>query len=446
VNLLEFVAIAGFKPLSTCRLVLALALLAATCAAAGASPIAPPAEMVLIPGGRFTMGSSASETSREGVPKEYAIWERPRHEVAIASFLLARDDVTRGEFARFVAETGYVASGGCNVWDGFRWTHVDVASWKSPGFNQTDRDPVVCVNQNDVAAYIGWHSRKMGRSYRLPSEAEWEYAARAGSSTSRYWGDDAAQQCSYANASSLTYGKMFPKEPDVNRACADRFVFTSPVESFRPNGWYLYDMLGDVWQWTADCGHVNYNGAPSDGSPWTTGKCRWRIYRGAGWYDGPWLVRSAMRNMGRLGGRYNGVGFRLAATLTPPERRTSPASVSLLEADRALARSSHARGFVAAYSGAMAPDARKLDAGVPTAIGRSAVLAEMATYPRDLKLDWTPAEAVVAASGDLGYTWGYWFSTSHDRSGKLVRQHGKYLDVWRRQTDGTWRWIADIGN
>jgi ketosteroid isomerase-like protein len=239
---------------------------------------------------------------------------------------------------------------------------------------------------------------------------------------------------------------MFPKEPEVNRACADGYVFTSPVESFRPNAWGLYDMLGDVWQWTADCLHQNYIGAPSDGSVWTTGSCRWRIYRGASWYDGPWLVRSAMRNGGRLDGRYNGVGFRLAATLTPSERRVSTASDSLLQADRALARESHEHGFVAVYSKAMEPDARKLDGGVPTAIGGKAVLAEMATYPADLKIDWTPQEAVVAASGDLGYTWGYWFATSHDKSGKLVRQHGKYLDVWRRQADGTWRWIADIGN
>jgi ketosteroid isomerase-like protein len=120
-------------------------------------------------------------------------------------------------------------------------------------------------------------------------------------------------------------------------------------------------------------------------------------------------------------------------------------SESLLNADRALAAQSHSIGFVAAYSKAMAPDARKLDGGAPPAIGREAILALLARYPADLSLDWIPEEAVVAASGDLGFTWGHFVATSHDSTGKLVTEHGKYLDVWHRQSDGSWRWIADIG-
>jgi ketosteroid isomerase-like protein len=122
------------------------------------------------------------------------------------------------------------------------------------------------------------------------------------------------------------------------------------------------------------------------------------------------------------------------------------ASDSLLNADRALAAQSHAIGFVAAYSKAMAPDARKLDSGARTFIGRDAILAQMAKYPPDLALDWTPEEAVVAESGELGFTWGYYVATFHDSQGKVVTEHGKYLDVWRRQSDGAWRWIADMGN
>jgi ketosteroid isomerase-like protein len=117
----------------------------------------------------------------------------------------------------------------------------------------------------------------------------------------------------------------------------------------------------------------------------------------------------------------------------------------LLDADRALSAQSHSIGFVAAYSKAMAPDARKLDDGAPPAIGRDAILALMTRYPADLSLDWIPEEAVVSASGDLGFTWGHFTATSHDGTGKLVTAHGKYLDVWRRQNDGSWRWIADIG-
>jgi ketosteroid isomerase-like protein len=118
---------------------------------------------------------------------------------------------------------------------------------------------------------------------------------------------------------------------------------------------------------------------------------------------------------------------------------------SLLNADRVLAARSHAIGFVAAYSEAMAPDARKLDAGVPTAKGRDSILSLMAKYPAGLQVDWNPEEAVVSSGGDFGYTWGRFIATSHDDKGKLVSEYGRYLDVWRRQSDGRWLWIADIG-
>ena len=119
---------------------------------------------------------------------------------------------------------------------------------------------------------------------------------------------------------------------------------------------------------------------------------------------------------------------------------------SLLNADRALAALSHRIGFVAAYETAMAPDARKLDGGSFTIVGRRAILAQMARYGKDLKIEWTPREAVVAKGGDLGYTWGYFTASFHDRKGKLVTSYGKYLDVWRRQANGAWQWIADISN
>jgi len=128
-----------------------------------------------------------------------------------------------------------------------------------------------------------------------------------------------------------------------------------------------------------------------------------------------------------------------------PVALASEAADSLLNADRALAAQSHKIGFVAAFAKAMAPDARKLDGDAPTAIGRDAILALMAKYPADLTIDWTPQEAVVADSGELGFTWGRFTATHHDKDGKLVTEHGKYLDVWRRQGDGNWRWIADIG-
>jgi formylglycine-generating enzyme required for sulfatase activity len=328
-------------------------------------------DMIVIPAGHFTMGSDAAETAHNEAMKELAQHEQPRHEVTVASFLLAKFDVTRGEYAEFVVQTGY-ASAGCNIWNGLKWSAVSTASWKNPGFEQTDRDPVVCVNAADIDAYIHWYSAKTGKAYRLPSEAEWEYAARAGSTSTRFWGDDLAQQCTYANGSAQSYSKAFPQEPDVNHLCSDGYVYTSPVGTYQPNPWGLYDMVGDAWQWTADCWNKSYAGAPADGTAWKTGNCAVRPYRGGSWYDGPWQLRSSMRNSDKIDGRYNGVGFRLAssidATATP-----RPAD-SLLDADRALATQSHAIGFVAAYSKAMAPDARKLDAGAPKLIGAAAIL------------------------------------------------------------------------
>ena len=114
--------------------------------------------------------------------------------------------------------------------------------------------------------------------------------------------------------------------------------------------------------------------------------------------------------------------------------------------NRALAAESHAIGFKAAYAKAMAPGARKLDGGQQPAIGRDSILALMARYPAGLSIDWTPEEAVVAESGELGFTWGRYVASVRDSNGKLVVQYGKYLDVWKRQGDGVWRWIADIGN
>jgi ketosteroid isomerase-like protein len=134
------------------------------------------------------------------------------------------------------------------------------------------------------------------------------------------------------------------------------------------------------------------------------------------------------------------------AAASAPVAPTSKAAESLLNADRSLAAESHAIGFKAAYAKAMAPDARKLDGGQQPAIGRDSILALMARYPAGLSIDWTPEEAVVAESGELGFTWGRYVASIHDSNGKLVVQHGKYLDVWKRQSAGVWRWIADIGN
>ena len=280
-------------------------------------------EMVVIPAGNFTMGSAAAETTRVGVPDPVSTRERPQHAVSITrSFALGKYHVTRGEFAAFVGETGYDPTG-CYTFDGSNWNQEPSKNSRSPGFTQTDRDPVVCVSDVDAQHYISWLNGKVrGRvsvsaggdgPYRLPSEAEWEYAARAGTTTARFWGDDEAQQCVYANGADLTAKGTFTGW--TMAGCSDGYVYTSPVGSFRPNPFGLYDMLGNAWEWTADCWNDTYGGAPNDGSVWTTGDCVKLVARGGSWSSDPRLLRSADRFRGVAESRYLDAGFRLARTL-----------------------------------------------------------------------------------------------------------------------------------
>jgi len=171
------------------------------------------------------------------------------------------------------------------------------------------------VNYEDAKAYTAWLSRKTGHSYSLPSEAEWEYAARAGTTTARYWGASADDACGYANVRDRT-SKRVNKFNWPSHDCDDGYVQIAPVGSFVANGFGLHDMLGNVWEGTADCWHGSYAGAPPDTNVWKSGDCRRGILRGGSWFDGPWEVRSADRY--RLGIRnqdYYFVGFRIARTL-----------------------------------------------------------------------------------------------------------------------------------
>ena len=252
-------------------------------------------EMVVIPAGGFLMGSPASEQERYDS-------EGPQHAVSLRWFALGRHDVTVDEFAAFVRETGY-EPGECN------WPRG--STWQSAGF--APADPVVCVNWHDAKAYVAWLNRKVrGQSpastgtdgpYRLPSEAEWEYAARAGTTTARWWGD----QIGAGHANCNGCGSAWD-----NRQL-------STVESFPPNPFGLYDMLGNVWQWTEDCWNESYVDAPGDGSPWLSGDCGKRVLRGGSWSNLPRFVRSAARNRDAAANRNFDyayyVGFRVAMTL-----------------------------------------------------------------------------------------------------------------------------------
>ncbi len=273
-------------------------------------------KMVVIPAGTFLMGSTLAETAREQVPDKIAKSERPQHQVSIKqSFALGQYAVTRGEFAAFVRNTGHDPSG-CYVEKDGNVVVDEKWNWRNPGFEQTDQHPVVCVSHDDAQLYIEWLRRKMGKSYRLPSEAEWEYAARAGTITARYWGDSRDGACNFANVADLTGAEALGwKRDSSDFQCRDGYVYTAPVGLLRPNEFDLYDMLGNVQQWTGDCWHETYTDAPADGSAWTTGNCERPVVRGGAWNSNPRNVRAARRNGYTPNYRFSVIGFRVARTL-----------------------------------------------------------------------------------------------------------------------------------
>jgi formylglycine-generating enzyme required for sulfatase activity len=227
--------------------------------------------MVVVPAGSFLMGSPEDEAARSDN-------EGPQHRVTIAEpFAIGVYEVTFDEWDACVAD------GGCN---GYR---PDDADWGR------GRRPVIYVSWDDAQAYVDWLSNRTREEYRLPSEAEWEYAARAGTTT-RYWSGDEVVAV-YANF-----------DRNVGR--------TIEVGSLaRPNAFGLHDVHGNVWEWIEDCWNGSYVGAPANGSAWTSGNCDWRVLRGGSWLVNPWLLRSAYRDWFVPVVRFNFTGFRVARTL-----------------------------------------------------------------------------------------------------------------------------------
>jgi len=259
-------------------------------------------EVVVIPPGSFLMGSTAEERTREGVPEIFGNREMPQHKVTIArSFALSRDEITLAEYATFSDDTHRPVEPNCAVFDREKdnWA-LQTGSWRDPGFKQAANEPVTCMSYNDAKAYAAWLSKKTGKHYRLASEAEWEYAARGGTATARYWGDSARTVCENANVmNSATLTDIgWPESWQDKLICAGRHAWTMPVGSFEANPFGLHDMMGGVWEWVADCMHPTYVGAPTDGSAWTEPGCDKFLVRGGAFHSEFWLVRSATRGAG----------------------------------------------------------------------------------------------------------------------------------------------------
>ena len=263
-------------------------------------------DMIGIPAGRFVMGSPAREPGRFDA-------EGPQHIVAIKAFALAARDVTSEEYLNFLRTTAYEPEP-CNKLLNMRWRVPNKGVAYPPYDEEPARWPASCISWKDAHAYIDWLNQKARAArpalaarrsgpYRLPSEAEWEYAARAGTTTARWWGDEIGSGNANCNGCGSAYD----------------FRALANADSFKPNPFGLYGTLGNVWQWTEDCWHKGYIGAPADGRPWTEKDCARHALRGGSWDNVPVFVRSAARvGADGSGGEFDYstlAGFRVARDL-----------------------------------------------------------------------------------------------------------------------------------
>jgi formylglycine-generating enzyme required for sulfatase activity len=267
-------------------------------------------EMVALAGGEVLLGSPAGEQGRGSD-------EGPQMRVTLRAFAAGRFEVTRAQYAAFTRETGRAIGGNCyTVNSAGIWEQQQGATWQAPGFNQTGDHPVVCVSWEDAQAYVDWLNGKVaGRPYRLLSESEWEYAARAGTTSRFWWGDGEGDGCAYANGADQAARSRFSTWT-WTVSCNDGHVFTAPVGfSGRENRFGLADMAGNVLEWVQDCYNNNYDLTPTNGAANTTGGCAYRVIRGGAWYGFPRSLRSAYRGRGTPASRYITIGFRLSRAL-----------------------------------------------------------------------------------------------------------------------------------
>ncbi len=202
-------------------------------------------------------------------------------------------EVTVAEYAEFTDATGYTAPGPCWSWNDTGWAWHEEASWRDPLFEQEGNHPVACVSWNDAQAYLVWRSAETGDTFRLPTEVEWEVAARAGSTGETYWVGYREDACIYANINDLS-GKNFVNK--VGEPCNDGYIFTSPVGTYAPNAFGLYDVQGNVWEWTSTCYDED---------------CTAYVLRGGAWLETPGPISIDVREWRSAGERFSFAGFRV---------------------------------------------------------------------------------------------------------------------------------------
>lgn len=261
-------------------------------------------KLVYIPSGEFMMGSNDSDPD-----------EKPIHKVKIAQgFYMGLHEVTRGQFKQFVEKTGYRTDaereGWSYAWKGSVLAKVHRASWQNPGYEQTDDHPVVCVSWNDAKAFCDWLIQEEGRTYRLPTEAEWEYACRAGTTTACQWGNNPDNGSGWCNAADLTGKGSFSIRSNFFN-WRDGYVYTSPVGQFKQNAFGLFDMHGNVWEWCSDWYDAEYYANSPSVDPKGPSTGEFRVNRGGSWASYPGSLHSAQRSVGVPDVRSIYIGLRV---------------------------------------------------------------------------------------------------------------------------------------
>jgi len=262
-------------------------------------------ELAVLPRGSFRMGATPGEEELEGVPCDERARSSPQVMVQVArDFAIGRFEVTRGEYAAFVREAGEASPSSC-----MSVARQPARSWRDPGFAQDDRHPAVCVSWDDAQRYVAWLSRRTSKRYRLPSEAEWEYAARAGMEWPRPWTGGLGAYCEHANIFDRSGRRGLRGAADATVApCDDGFDVTARIGSFRANAFGLHDMIGNASEWVSNCWSPSLAAAAITGDH----ACELRSVRGGGWLTAPRDARPAFRSLYPADVRAAHIGFRVA--------------------------------------------------------------------------------------------------------------------------------------
>lgn len=292
-------------------------------------------KFILIPSGSFKMGRSLKDQELKKIFSNYEDQrigdltdEIPVHTVKISKqFYLGKFEVTKGQFRKFIELSGYVpesisdgtgAYGYSKKFSQSRTRNGDVFegrnpkySWLNPGFYQRDDEPVVNITWNDAVAMTTWLSHEESKIYRLPTEAEWEYSCKAQSNTAYYFGNNPKELHKYANTFDNTTAKLWPQWSRFSDHNEDGYIFTSPIGKFSPNNFDLFDMIGNVWEWTSDWYSEDYYKNSPSQNPQGPSAGNVKVRRGGSWHTWPLYSRCTYRNWNNRSTRYTLVGFRI---------------------------------------------------------------------------------------------------------------------------------------